>query len=102
MIGREVREETDLEIEPIALTGVYKNMARGIIALVFRSKTTGGKLAATDEVTAFRWADETEVAELADEAYAIRILDAIRDDQPTAVRAHDGLRLLAPDDPREA
>ena len=31
-----------LEIEPIALTGVYKNMTRGIIALVSRAKITGG------------------------------------------------------------
>src|SRR5271166_4286482 len=32
-LRREVAEETGLEIEPIALTGVYKNMPRGIVAL---------------------------------------------------------------------
>src|SRR6266568_4376788 len=31
-LRREVREESGLEVEPTALTGVYKNMARGIIA----------------------------------------------------------------------
>jgi hypothetical protein len=31
-------------------------MPRGIVALVFRCKLTGGQLAANDEVTAFRWA----------------------------------------------
>ena len=31
---REVHEETGLEVEPDALTGIYKNMRRGIIALV--------------------------------------------------------------------
>ncbi len=41
---REVREETGLEVEPIALTGVYKNMARGIIALVFYCRAVGGQL----------------------------------------------------------
>jgi 8-oxo-dGTP diphosphatase len=43
-LRREVREETGLDIEPGALTGVYKNMPRGIIALVFRCKITGGQL----------------------------------------------------------
>src|SRR5260370_24866428 len=70
-VRREAREETGLEVEPIALTGIYKNMARGIIALVFRCKITGGELAVTDEVTAFQWADQTDVAELTDEAYAV-------------------------------
>jgi 8-oxo-dGTP diphosphatase len=34
----EVREETGLQVEPIALSPVYKNMRRGIIALVFRCR----------------------------------------------------------------
>src|SRR5215469_8115836 len=55
-LRREVREETGLDIEPIALTGVYKNMTRGIIALVFRCKATGGVLTTSDEVSAFLWA----------------------------------------------
>jgi 8-oxo-dGTP diphosphatase len=93
-LRREVREETGLDVEPIALTGVYKNMTRGIIALVFRCKTTGGTLAATDEVAGFRWADESQVAELADEAYAVRVLDALADAAPPAVRQHDGKSLL--------
>ena len=76
--------------------GVYKNMPRGIIALVFRCKTAGGALSVSDEVTGFRWVDEEEVADLADEAYAIRVLDALSHDAPPAIRAHDGVRLLAP------
>jgi 8-oxo-dGTP diphosphatase len=31
-LRREVREETGPDLEPVALTGVCKNMARGIIA----------------------------------------------------------------------
>jgi 8-oxo-dGTP diphosphatase len=93
-LRREAREETGLDIEPIALTGVYKNMTRGIIALVFRCKTTGGDLALSDEVAAFRWADGTEVAELSDEAYAVRVLDALGDTAPPAVRQHDGKSVI--------
>ena len=95
-LRREAREETGLDVEPITLTGVYKNMPRGIIALVFACKATGGALTVSDEVTDFRWVDQEEVADLADEAYAIRILDALNHDAAPAVRAHDGVRLLAP------
>jgi 8-oxo-dGTP diphosphatase len=91
---REVREETGLDIQPIALTGVYKNMPRAIIALVFRCKITGGELRTSDETTAFRWATEAEVTELSDEAYAVRVLDALQDDRRPAIRQHDGMHLL--------
>src|SRR6266536_6037972 len=53
-LRREVREETGLDIEPDQLTGLYKNMVRGVIALVFHCKITGGTLTATDEAAAFR------------------------------------------------
>ncbi len=93
-LRREVREETGLDVEPIALTGVYKNMNRGIIALVFRCKITGGQLSTTDETEAFQWAAETGIRELASEAYAIRVLDALHDHEPAAIRQHDGKQLL--------
>ena len=93
-LRREVREETGLDVEPVALTGVCKNMTRAIVALVFRCKITGGELASSDEVAAFRWATAAEVAELADEAYAVRVLDALNGDHPAAVRHHDGVHLV--------
>jgi 8-oxo-dGTP diphosphatase len=106
-VRREVREETGLDVEPVALTGVYKNMKRAIVALVFRCKITRGDLTANDEVSAFRWVRSADVAELADEAYAIRVLDALADGayavhvlgaldggHPVAVRHHDGVHLI--------
>ncbi|MEU8360447.1 NUDIX hydrolase [Nonomuraea sp. NPDC048882] len=92
-LRREVLEETGLEVEPEALTGVYKNIPRGIIALVFRCKPIGGKLQETDEVTAFRWIAPNEVRKLATEAFAVRILDALDDGAP-AIREHDGTQLI--------
>ncbi len=94
-LRREVREETGLDIEPIALSGVYKNMTRAIVNLVFRCKTTGGGLATNDEATDFRRAAESEVPGLMDQAYAIRVLDALHDTRgAAAVRPHDGVHLL--------
>ena len=93
-LRREVREETGLDVEPVALTGVYKNMNRGIVALVFRCKITGGGLTTTDEASAFQWTADTEIADLMDEAYAVRVLDALNGDRQPAVRHHDGVHLL--------
>jgi ADP-ribose pyrophosphatase YjhB (NUDIX family) len=92
-LRREIREETGLDIEPDALTGVYKNMPRGIIALVFRCKITGGQLKTNSEVSAFQWADEPAVRELASEAYTVRLLDALRQETTPAIRQHDGTQL---------
>ena len=93
-LRREVREETGLEIEPFALTGVYKNMPRGIIALVFRCETTGGDLRPTAETQGFKWATEYDVRQLATEAYAIRVTDAMHVTQ-TVIRHHDGTHLIS-------
>ena len=93
-LRREVREETGLDIEPDALTGIYKNMPRGIIALVFRCKITGGQLTTNNEVTAFRWADEADIRQLTTAAYAVRVLDALRQDAAPAIRQHDGADLV--------
>jgi ADP-ribose pyrophosphatase YjhB (NUDIX family) len=92
-LRREVREETGLTIEPVALTGVYKNMARGIVALVFRCKMISGHLTVNDEVSGFQWATPEEVKAMADEAFAVRVLDALADQPAPAVRHHDGVHI---------
>ena len=93
-LRREVREETGLEVEPGRLTGVYKNMARGIVTLVFRWRVTGGRLVETAEADAFRWAAADEPDGLMDEVFAIRIPDALCEGAEPAVREHDGGRVL--------
>ena len=90
---REVREETGLEVEPEALSGVYKNMRRGIVALVFRCRIVGGEPGATTEAEELAWLTPDQVRERMDEAYATRLLDALQPG-PAAIRAHDGLSLL--------
>jgi len=92
-LTREVREETGLTVEPIALTGVYKNMTRGIVALVFRCNVVSGHLTLNDEVSGFQWATPDQVKALADEAFAIRVLDALTDRATPAVRHHDGIHV---------
>ena len=85
-LRREIREETGLDIEPDALTGVYKNMPRGIIARVFRCKITGGHLTPNDEVTAFHWADDAEIRMIRD-----NIVIHKKGEMPGMVRASFGM-----------
>jgi hypothetical protein len=64
------------------------------VALVFCCKITAGQLSTNDEVTVFRWADETNIRQLTTEAYAVCLLDALHPDTTPAVRQHDGTNLL--------
>ncbi len=94
-LQREVLEETGIKIAlPAILTGVYKNMTGLIVSLVFRCQAADGTPTTGDETHALRWATREEVTTLADEAYAIRVLDALDALFPPAVRAHDGVKLV--------
>jgi 8-oxo-dGTP pyrophosphatase MutT (NUDIX family) len=92
-LRREVREETGFDVRPERLTGVYKNMTHGIIALVFRAHITGGRQTdATAETTRLQWLSVDQLQHHCDEAFAIRALDALADTAP-AIRAHDGVHV---------
>jgi ADP-ribose pyrophosphatase YjhB (NUDIX family) len=92
-VAREVAEETGLVVRPGPLTGVYKNMTRGIVALVLRCEVESGVPTGTEESAEARWLTPTEIEVLMAPAYAVRLLDAIRPGPP-AVRAHDGHNLV--------
>lgn len=92
-LKREVAEETGLEIRPGPLTGVYKNLRRGIVALVFRAEVVAGASSVTEEAAELKWLTPTEVQQLMDDAYAVRLLDALAVGTP-AVRSHDGTAVL--------
>jgi ADP-ribose pyrophosphatase YjhB (NUDIX family) len=92
-VAREVLEETGVSIRVDRLTGVYKNLQRGVVALVFRCTPLGRADAETAEAKAIRWVAPNEVAALMDPAYAVRVTDAF-DTGDVAIRAHDGVRLV--------
>lgn len=93
-VVREVLEETGLTVRPERLSGVYKNMERGIVALVFQCSVVEGARASTAEAVEVRWLTPGEVTERMDEAYAVRLLDALDPGGPM-IRSHDGVRLAA-------
>ncbi|WP_368662675.1 NUDIX hydrolase [Kitasatospora sp. NA04385] len=93
-VRREVHEETGLKVGVERLTGVYKNVSRGIVALVFRCHLEEGSERLSDESTAIAWLTPAEVSERMAEVYAVRLLDALRDDAAPSIRNHDGRRWL--------
>lgn len=93
-LRREVAEEANLEITIESLSGVYKNMRRGIVALVFRCRAIGDPATSTSEASSVKWHSLSSAKRLLDEAYWIRIQDAV-EQQPIRSRAHDGKRLIA-------
>jgi ADP-ribose pyrophosphatase YjhB (NUDIX family) len=93
-VRREVAEETGVTIAVESLSGVYKNLARGIVALVFRCTPLNGSWGPTAEAREVRWMTCDEIRHHMDPAFAIRALDAF--EPGTQFRAHDGVHLTAP------
>ncbi|MFD9270196.1 NUDIX domain-containing protein [Streptomyces goshikiensis] len=90
---REVAEETGIAVEVERLTGVYKNLALGVIALVFRCRPVGGVEKLSEESTAVRWLMPNQAESAMSEVFAVRVADALGGEAPH-VRSHDGVRLL--------
>lgn len=93
-VRREVLEETGLTVAVHELSGVYKNLAMGVVALVFRCSPIRGTIHTTDEAGEVRWMTRDEVRSHMDPAFGVRVTDAF---QPGAqYRAHDGVALVDP------
>jgi len=90
---REILEETGIAVRVERLTGVYKNMKRGIVALVFRCVPLDEPSRVTEEAVEIRWMTLEDVREAMTPAYAVRVADAL--EQAIQTRAHDGVNLLA-------
>ncbi|MBS2548351.1 NUDIX domain-containing protein [Catenulispora sp. NL8] len=90
---REVGEETGYQVAPLRLTGVYKNMKIGVVALVYRCKLIGGEAAVNDEAAEVLWLDREAIGLGSVEAFAVRVTDALDSLEPVT-RSHDGTSLL--------
>lgn len=91
---REVREETEVEVEAVRLTGVYKNMKLGVVSLALLCVPIGGRARPTDEALSVAWLSPEEAVRTAPEARGVRITDALAEGGPF-IRLHDGTHLLS-------
>jgi 8-oxo-dGTP diphosphatase len=90
---REVHEETGITVTVERLTGIYKNMTQGIVALVFRCRPGPQAPHPTDEVTEVRWIPRDLACDNMNPAFAIRVNDAF--DSTANVRVHDGVNFAS-------
>jgi len=88
-VVREIYEETGIKVNPIRLTGVYKNMRLGVVSLAFRCEVIGGEMHTSSESTRVEWISVSDAVTSMPEARAVRVTDALREDGPF-VRIHDG------------
>ena len=93
-VRREVLEETGVQVSVVALTGVYKNMSRGIVALVYRCSIVAGHPRTSSEAISVRWVDRDQIDDLMSPAYAVRVHDAFA--TTASSRAHDGDNVIDP------
>jgi ADP-ribose pyrophosphatase YjhB (NUDIX family) len=92
-VRREVLEETGLQVTVERLTGVYKNLTRGIVALVYRCSPADGDTHRTAEAREVRWMTREEVQSAMNPAFAVRVLDVF--EEAPRSRAHDGVNLVS-------
>lgn len=93
-LRREVREEIGIDVVDPRMSGVYKNMSRGIVALVFRCGNDGAEGRPSEEVAEIKWMNAEEIENTLDPAYACRLLDALENSRHPVIRSHDGENLL--------
>ncbi|MFK0016973.1 NUDIX hydrolase [Streptomyces sp. NPDC091027] len=91
-VYREVLEETGIEVSVDRLTGVYKHSTRGVVALVFLCRPSGGTERLSEESKAVAWFTPEEVSARMPEVFSIRLLDAL-DGAGPHVRSHNGCHL---------
>jgi ADP-ribose pyrophosphatase YjhB (NUDIX family) len=91
-VQREVLEETGIEVTVERLTGVYKNLTHGIVALVYRCRPAGGEPHSTEEAREIAWMTKEEVQSAMMPAFGVRVLDAF--EEAPQSRAHDGVNLV--------
>lgn len=91
-VQREVLEETGLTVTVERLTGVYKNLTHGIVALVYRCRPVAGETRPTEEAREIRWMTKEEVQSAMVPAFGVRVLDAFAEAPQS--RAHDGVNVV--------
>lgn len=96
-LAREVREETGLVVKVVGLSGIYKHMGLGVVALVFRCAPDSGQETLSEETAEIGWLTAAEVSERMAPAFAVRVHDAVAEGSPR-LRAHDGIHLLMSED----
>lgn len=91
-VRREILEETGVNVEVGALTGVYKNLPKGVVALVYRCTPLDGTAQPTVEAREVRWMTIKDATAAMASTFAVRVHDAL--DGAVHSRTHDGVNFV--------
>ncbi|MEU8493720.1 NUDIX hydrolase [Pseudonocardia alni] len=91
-VQREIAEETGVTVAVESLSGVYKNMKIGVVALVYRCRPVSGEATPTEESQRVEWLTVDEIQQRMMPAYAVRVLDALT--AGPCSRAHNGTTVI--------
>jgi 8-oxo-dGTP diphosphatase len=91
-VVREVAEETGAHVAIERLSGVYKNMTSGIVAIAFRCLLLTEPAEQTQEAAEVSWINPADIPRVMTPTFAARVLDAL--EPMPQVRIHDGTHLL--------
>lgn len=98
-VVREVAEEACIPVEVERLTGVYKNIATGVISLVFRCHPIGPvEPQPSEEAQQTRWLTQYDASRLMADAFATRVKDALTSGDGAIVRTVSDRNIMAPKD----
>lgn len=90
-VKREIMEESGIIAEADGVTGVYQNMGRGIVNIVFKGRAVGGELTTSKETkeAGFFKKDQETIDQLVTRPHwQVRIHDALKR-QPTSVQYYN-------------
>ncbi len=91
-VKREIEEESGIVVRVGRLSGVYKNLTRGVVSLVYLCEPIGGHARLSDESCAVEWVRADEARSRLDDMFWLRVADALSGQVPT--RVHDGRCLI--------
>ena len=93
-LKREILEETSIEVDVLKLTGVYKNLVVGVVALVFKCKYLGGEPSISNETKQVKWMSFEQAQELLSKTFKTRVADSMSSSDIAFVRTHDGINFI--------
>jgi len=95
-VRREVLEETGVVVAVDRLTGVYKNMPLGVVALVYLCRPVSGTPTVSSEAVAVEWMTQEQALASMAPAFAIRVADAFG--EMVQSRSHNGIDVTVASD----
>jgi ADP-ribose pyrophosphatase YjhB (NUDIX family) len=91
-LRREVLEESGVTVDVKRLSGVYKNLRRNIVCIVFECAEISGSASSTAEASESCWLPVDQALSRMSEVHAVRISDALTGSPHS--RMHDGTHIL--------